>query len=328
MKTTAVTAAVVAAIALGASAAIGAENFSEASIDALNAVFGKHAGARASHAKGVCASGSFVATADAAKFSKAQIFSGAETKAEIRFSVGGGNPNVSDKAPAVRGLAVRFQTGYVATDLVMISAPMCFASTPESFLSFLAARVPDPQTKKPDPEKVKAHSERFPEGKAQSEYLAKNAPPRSYATSRFWSNHAFKFVDADGKARFGRYVVEPVAGVVGITDEEKTSLPDDFLAAELRERVGKAPAEFDVYVQLAEGDDSLINSAVVWPESRERVNLGRLKVTTVDMNQPGVCDGTMFNPTNLPPGIEASEDPILKARAGAYAVSLGRRQAK
>jgi catalase len=34
---------------------------------------------------------------------------------------------------------------------------------------------------------------------------------------------------------------------------------------------------------------------------------------------------TMFNPLTLVDGIEASEDPILLARPGAYAVSYGRR---
>jgi catalase len=45
-----------------------------------------------------------------------------------------------------------------------------------------------------------------------------------------------------------------------------------------------------------------------------------------EMHAPEACDGMSFMPLNLPKGIEPSDDPILAARPGAYAVSLTRRR--
>ena len=56
-------------------------------VDALEGVVGKHA-ARRSGAKGVCASGFFVGTADGRGLSNSSIFSGQEIPVIARFSVG------------------------------------------------------------------------------------------------------------------------------------------------------------------------------------------------------------------------------------------------
>ena len=116
--------------------------------DALNAVFGRHPGMRASHAKGICATGAFTATRDAAGISKAPHFRGKPVKVDVRFSVGGGNPKVSDKAPAVRGIAIRFSWDDGTTDLLAISAPMFFAATPEGFLTVTLPKAKEPAGKK------------------------------------------------------------------------------------------------------------------------------------------------------------------------------------
>ena len=51
--------ALVAWLALGPAPAPAEEPTPEALVDALNAVFGRHKGLRASHAKGLCAEGRF-----------------------------------------------------------------------------------------------------------------------------------------------------------------------------------------------------------------------------------------------------------------------------
>ena len=107
-------------------------------VDALNGLFGKHAGDRAAHAKGICLSGKFIPSAEAPKLSKGAHFA-KEVPIRARFSLGGGNPNAPDNAQDnVRGLAVKFDLGNGAnTDLVTISAPMFFVKTPELFVEFL-----------------------------------------------------------------------------------------------------------------------------------------------------------------------------------------------
>ena len=63
---------------------------------ALNKVYGVHPGFRANHAKGVVAEGTFMATPDAARLSKAVIFNGSPILVTVRFSDSTGIPNLPD----------------------------------------------------------------------------------------------------------------------------------------------------------------------------------------------------------------------------------------
>lgn len=313
------------AASLTCSAAYAAAPTPAEQVDALNHVFGRHAGARASHAKGFCAAAQFLPSSSASSFVRAPLFAARSVPAIVRFSIGGGNPAASDKSRSVRGLAVRLQGEADTYDLVMISEPVFFAATPESFVSFLEARVPDPATKKPDPDKIKAHNERFPDGTRQPALLASHAAPASYATTPYHANHAFRFTGASGRATWARVLMEPVAGTHYLTAEQEASLPDSFLETELTERLARGPVEFLLVAQPAGPHDTLTDSSQQWASNGPaRIELGRLKVTA--LADPASCTPTMFVPTVLPAGVEPSADPILQARAAAYAVSLQRRQ--
>src|SRR3954449_32169 len=54
-------------------------------VNAMNKVFGVHAGFRANHAKGVVVEGRFKPSADAAGLSRAALFGGAESPGGVRF---------------------------------------------------------------------------------------------------------------------------------------------------------------------------------------------------------------------------------------------------
>ncbi|GGC57411.1 catalase [Undibacterium terreum] len=291
-------------------------------IDALNGVFGTHAKARASHAKGFQAIAEFIPDPQIGDFVSNKLFSQASLAARIRFSIGGGNPGISDKSRTVRGLSIRLQQDEETYDLVLISEPAFFAATPESFVSFLQARVADPETKKPDPEKIAAHNLRFPEGKIQPGLLAAHAAPASYATTSYFSNNAFGFRNKQGLVSWARVQVEAVAGTQYLSEDQEKNLPDAFLEDELKARIAESPAEFIIYAQLPAEGDSLTDPSQVWQVSERRV-LGTLRVTAVLAD--GGDDAVVFLPLQLPEGIQASDDPILKARAAAYAVSLARR---
>ncbi|WP_421535008.1 catalase [Pseudomonas marginalis] len=127
--------------------------------------------------------------------------------AVLRVSVGGGNPNVSDKSPTVRGLSLRLKNDADAYDLLMISEPVLFAATSASFVAFPQARVADPETGKPDPENIKAYEARFPDGKLQPQLLASHPAPASYGTTAYFSTHAFHFVDSNGEGVWGRLIM-------------------------------------------------------------------------------------------------------------------------
>ena len=111
-----------------------------------------------------------------------------------------------------------------------------------------------------------------------------------------------------------------------LDEDQIASAGGDFLQAELAERLGDAPVAYDLYLQFPEEGDPLNDASVAWPEDREKVNVGRLTLASVDpVGEVGPCDQEMFDPTALPDGIEPSDDPVLLIRAEAYAVSFSRR---
>jgi catalase len=298
----------------------------EAQVNALEKLFGKHPGFRRAQAKGVCASGYFIGNTVGRALSSASVFSGDRIPVIARFSVGGGNPKASDKGKTVRGLALQFSLPKGEQWLTAnISAPMYFISKPQQFAPFLAARLPDPATGKPDPINLRLFSELNPETMRQGAYLAKAPVPASYGTVNYWSANAFEFINARGQGQFVRWQFVPEDGTLGLTDEQIKSLPSDFLADELRARVARAPVVFDFKVQLAEAGDLLTDPTQVWADNRVVVPAGRLYIDKVEATDGGACDKITFNPLVLPKGIKPSADPVLLARAAAYGISLGRR---
>jgi catalase len=295
-------------------------------VDGLEGVFGTHAGFRRSGARGVCAAGTFTGNKSGAAISKASAFSGKEIPVTLRFSVGGGNPNAPENGKGVRGLAAQFDLPNGEQWLMAnISSPFFTAATPDAFLAFLEARKPDPATKKPDPAKIAAAAAKYPDFKPQMEWVAKTGVPASYAAVNYWSANAFKFTNAAGKTQFAKWMFVPVTGQEFIAEDKLANYSKVFLADELKGRVSQIPVEFDFVLQLAQAGDVTDNATVAWPDDRKTVVAGRLKVTSV--TDKGACDGINFNPLVLPTGIEGSDDPLLAARAGTYAVSQARRLA-
>ena len=298
----------------------------EAQVNALEGLAGKQAGFRRSQAKGLCASGYFVGNPASRSLSGAAVFNGDKVPVVARFSVGGTNPKASDKSKSVRGLALQFSLPNGEQWLTAnISAPMYFVSKPEQFVPFLQVRTPDPATGKPDPEKLKAFNEANPETLIQPAYVAKAPVPASFGSASFFSTNAFEFVNAKNESQFARWQFVPEQGNVGLTDEQLKTLPDDFLADELRKRVAAAPVVFNFNLQLAEKEDQLTDPTKVWPDSRKVVSAGKLVIDKVEMALGGACDAITFNPLVLPQGIKPSADPVLLARPAPYALSLSRR---
>ncbi len=297
-----------------------------AQVDALESLFGKQPTFRRSQAKGICASGYFIGNEAGRALSSASVFKGDRVPVVARFSVGGGNPLASDKSRSVRGLALQFSPANGESWLsANISSPMYFVSKPEQFATFVQVRTPDPATGKADPAKLKAFNDANPETLLQGAYLAKTAVPASYGSASYWSTNAFEVVNAAGQGQFVRWQFAPEQGTVGLTDEQMKSMPDDFLAADLRQRVAAAPVVFDFKLQLAEAGDPLTDPTQVWPDGRRVVSAGRLVIDAVQAGAGGACDKITFNPLVLPQGIKASADPVLLARPAPYALSLGRR---
>jgi catalase len=295
-------------------------------VDAFEAALGPIRTHRPSHAKGTCATGSFVATPDGTRLSVSPVFGGQPIPVIIRFGVGGAGPGAPDTARSTRGLSIRFQApGGVVWDMANISVPIFGAPTPQALVEGLHARAPDPATGRPNPERVAAYVAANPKTTLQGRWLAANPPPASWATTPYWGVNTFLFRGQDAQLRPARWVFEPAAGIERLTEEQARSLPAHYLAEDLRRRVAAGPVAFDMWLQFPNAGDDLLDPTVAWPDDRARARVGRLTVTEVSADATGPCQAISYLFLAQSPGVELSDDPTLRARSAAYAVSLQRR---
>ncbi|HYN62691.1 MAG TPA: catalase family peroxidase [Rubrivivax sp.] len=244
-------------------------------LNQFESTFGKFDGYRRSGAKGICAVGEFIGTADARALSTASAFSGKPVPVVVRFLVGGANPKAPDNAKSQRNLALQFDLPNGETwQMGNISAPVSGASSPQQFFGRLASLQPDPATKMPDPAKVKAFTDANPEVLLQGKYFASQPVPASFGTLNYWGVHAFGFVNASGTKQFVKWIFEPVGGVQGLTDDDAKAKGPSFLFDDLRQRVKDGKVAFNFDLELAQADDKIDNATVPLPEGRKKVNLG------------------------------------------------------
>jgi catalase len=300
-----------------------ADSLAEQAVDAINDLAGRHEGFRTAHAKGTLLAGTFTATPDAPRLTRAAHMQGDPVRATVRFSNGGGDPGAPDYAREGRGMAVKlYLPDGSTTDTVSLDLPCFFARTPEDFLSFTRARKPDPETGQPDMAKVGAWLGEHPEAQTAIQAALAAGPPESYATVTYNGIHSFRWENADGEARWVRFRWSPEAGEAALSPEDAKARGADYLQEEI---VGRRGAAFTLSVALAEDGDPIDDPTVAWPEERERVEVGRLELTGPEPEREQGDDVLVFDPMRVTDGIEPSDDEILHFRPRAYAVSVNRR---
>jgi catalase len=241
----------------------------------------------------------------------------------VRFSDGTGVPNIPDAAPGnVHGMAIRFfLPDESSTDIVALSVNAFPAATPEDFLAFLkAAGASGPDAPKP------THMDKFMQSHPAAVKFVKSITyPASFATQTFYGLDAFRFTNAEGVSRYGRYRITPMAGEHMLTDAEAAKAGPDYLMDELPARLKKHPVKYRISVQLAEKGDNVNDITAIWPDDRKEVALGVLTLKAAVPDSKEEEKTLMFSPMNVTDGIDGSDDPILAARPIAYAISFGRR---
>jgi catalase len=291
-------------------------------VDLANKVDGVHPGFRAFHAKGVVVEGSFKASPEAARLSRAALFNGGTIAVTARFSDGSGMPNVPDGTPAMpRGIAIKYHLpGGPDTDMVTNSFKFFPVGTGEDFRDLLQAIVASPADA-PKPTKLEQFFASHPNA---PKAIGSLPIPDSFADEEYHGIDAFIFVNKSGQRQAIRYVIAPEK-LVHITPEEAAKQSPDYLFDDLARRIAQKPLVFHVKVQLAEPGDQTKDASQPWPEDRKVVDLGVLTLTKVVPNSLEVQKKLLFLPTNLTPGIELSDDPLPTVRTAAYGVSFGRR---
>lgn len=315
-------------------------------VDAVIADFPDHApGTRPVHTIGIGVTGHFVASEVARTYCIAEHFQGQQFQVSVRFSNGSGSPIQRDGWSDVRGMATRFHLrDDAATDLIAMTLGEFFTPTVESFLEFTKDAQQAPVRREAPWQKILDMLQLKPalpdpmpgqtaSGSAGSLSFANRhrfaqlavfqagviGAPVSYARATYHAVHTFVVIAPDGTRRYVRFTWQPVAGVR--TTDPTTPPVDNYLHRELDERLRKWPAEFILMMTVGETGDALDDPTRPWPAKRIRVVMGTLTLTAVAEDQAVSCENISFNPCRLLPGIETSDDPILKARREAYEVS-------
>jgi catalase len=292
-------------------------------IDTFAKIFGEHKGERKGHAKGFFAVGEFKALPDAKNFSSVSWLSGETVPVTARFSMAGGNPNAPENARSPRGLGLQLKTadGQIQ-HFAMLTTPVFGAKDPETFLGLLQSMIPDPATGKPDVAKIQAFRAAHPDTLPQAEYLAKNSPPWSYATTPYFGIHSFFIKDNSGVEQKVRWQFVPKDGVKGLSEAEIKAPAKDFLQQRLAERLATGPTQWTMQLVLGEAGDTETDPSVAWPKERKTLDIGLLSMTA----QGGeACTGVNFDPNVLSAGVRAGADRVLQMRSAAYAISFGKR---
>ena len=300
---------------------------SEKIVEQFDSIFGLHPGFRPAHAKGLLLTGIFTPSPNASNLTHAPHVTRESTPVTVRFSNSTGLPLLPDHDPNAdpRGLAIRFNLAeHVHTDIVSHSTDGFPTRTGEEFLEFLRA-VAESLPPKESPSPIEKFLGSHPAALA---FVQTPKPaPASFATERYFGVTAMRFANDKGVGRYGRYQIEPEAGVEHLSSEEAKTRDADFLFNEIKQRVESGPVRFRILVQLANQGDVVNDATIHWPEDREIMEMGTVTLTKVAQDNASEQKKIIFDPIPRVEGIEPSDDPLLELRAAVYLLS-GRRRRK
>lgn len=294
-------------------------------VDTMEHLDGRHPGYRRAHARGACFTATFTPTGDAAKYTTAAHLTGEPVSATVRFSNGSGNPAVPDNQPGGRGMATKFHLpDGSATDLIGVNLPRFLVATPEQFLALVRALAADKDSGKDDKAHLGAFLAQNPGSVPAFQALGAMGVPASFGTTAYRALHAFVWVNADGDRQAVRYRWAPALGEQNLDAEQAATEEEQFLVGEFGERLASGPVSFTLHATLADPSDPTDDATKVWPDDRPEITVGTLTITG-EVEDQAHWAAQIFDPTNLTPGIELSDDPLPRLRNAAYSVSYDRR---
>jgi catalase len=236
-------------------------------IGALDALFGLHPGFRPAHAKGLMCTGTFTPASEAATLTRAPHANRPSTPVTVRYSDSTGLPTIPDNDPAKsgpRGFAVRFHLDdHVHTDIVGHSTNRFPVRTGEFLQAAAAAGAGRPEV-------IGAFLAAHPNAKRFAE--APKPIPTSFAREAFFAVTAFKFINADGASRHGRFRIRPEAGTEYLSDADAAKKSENFLFDEIGPRLARGPVKLGVFVQLAGAGDDVARQPPGGPVRHDHVD--------------------------------------------------------
>ena len=294
-------------------------------LDAIDEASGLHPGFRPAHAKGLMCSGTFTPSPEAVKLTRTPHASRPSISVTVRYSDGTGLPNIPDNDPrsGPRGMAIRFHLGeHDHTDIIAHSTNGFPVRTGEEFLEFIRSATAFAAGR---PEALGSFLAAHPNAKR---FVETPKPiPTSFAREAFFAVTSFKFTNAEGVSRHGRFRIRPEAGTEYLSTEDAAAKSENFLFDEIGQRLAKEPVKVGVFVQMAEPGDDVADASVTWPDSRTEIRFGTITLTARVDDQAPDRRKIIFDPLPRVDGIDSSGDPLTEARSDIYLLSGRRRRA-
>ncbi|PAX59995.1 catalase [Brunnivagina elsteri] len=291
---------------------------------------------RVVHARGVGAHGYFQAYKSQSELTKAKFLQepSVKTPVFVRFSTVAGFRGSPDPVRDVRGFAVKFYTEDGNYDIVGNNIPVFFIQDAIKFPDLVHALKPEPHNEMPQASTAHDNFWDFISLMPESMHmimwiLSDRTIPRSYRMMQGFGIHTFRFVNEQGKARFVKFHWKPLLGVHSVLWDEMQQMgakDPDFHRRDLSEAIamGDYP-EYELGVQIIEEEDEfkfdfdILDSTKLIPEELVPVQpIGKMVLNRNPDNYFAETEQVAFQPTNVVPGIDFSDDPLLQGRISSY----------
>jgi catalase len=291
---------------------------------------------RVVHARGSGAHGYFQVYQPMADYTMAAFLQDPTMKTPtfVRFSQVVGFRGSADTVRDVRGFATKFYTTDGNYDLVGNDIPIFFIQDAIKFPDIVHSIKPEPHNEMPQ---ASAAHDTFwdfvvcsPETTAMILWLLSDRGiHRSYRMMQGFGVNTFRFINAQGKARFVKFHWKPMQGMAQLVWDEAQKLAGkdpDYLRRDLWTAIetGHYP-EWELGVQMIEEEDEfhfdfdVLDPTKIWPEEDVPVMpVGKMVLNRNPENFFAETEQVAFHPGNLVPGIDVSNDPLLQGRLFSY----------
>ncbi len=288
------------------------------------------------HARGTGAHGYFECTEAIPELSRASLFQkkGAKVPLFARFSTVAGSKGSKDTPRDVRGFAVKFYTDEGNWDLVGNNIPVFFIQDAIKFPDLIHAVKPEAD--RGFPQAASAHDtfwdfiSLMPESMHMIMWaMSDRALPRSLRMMEGFGVHTFRLVNAEGEATFVKFHWRPRLGVQSTLWDEAVKMAGadpDYHRRDLHDAIkaGNFP-EWDLAIQVfdeafadAQPYDVLDATKLIPEEDVPLRIIGRMVLDRWPDNFFAETEQVAFLPTNIVPGIDFSNDPLLQGRLFSY----------
>ncbi|NRR31153.1 catalase [Oxalobacteraceae bacterium] len=285
---------------------------------------------RVVHARGAGAYGVFVASQDVSDLTRAALFRpGTQTPVFVRFSsvIHGNHSPETLRDP--RGFGTKFYTAEGNWDLVGNNLPIFFIRDAIKFPDMVHSLKPSPDSNLQDPNRFFDFFSHQPEATHMlTRVYSDFGTPASYREMDGNSVHAYKFVNTKGQVHYVKFHWKSLQGQKTLNAKESAAIQAvDFnhmtrdLMAAIKQ--GNFP-QWELYIQtitpaqLAAFDFDGLDATKIWPGVPE-VKVGSMTLNKSPDNVFLETEQSALAPSNLVPGIEASEDRLLQGRMFSYA---------